>query len=172
MRGKGNAILLMNRRLILPRSVFCTQLLQHDKVAAAAGIKPDNAAGKTAGVPLEDSTGLLESSGGQGEAGQGSQAQQQRQAEVLSLRRRGTELEESLTAARTGRAAARARREFMKEEAEQVNACSCFSRQEHGRQKREASSPACRSPNPCAGLVPAPYLPSTAPPRHPVNTTA
>lgn len=46
--------------------------------------------------------------------------QRHRQAEVLSLRARGVELEEHLIAARSGRASARERREFMKEEAEQV----------------------------------------------------
>lgn len=59
-------------------------------------------------------------SGGQDEAGLGSQMQRQTRAEALSLRARGAELEEQLKAARVGRASARERREFMEEEAEQV----------------------------------------------------
>ncbi|CAB1104048.1 unnamed protein product [Ectocarpus sp. CCAP 1310/34] len=46
--------------------------------------------------------------------------QQQRQAEVLSLRERGAELEERLQAARIALTSARERREFMEEEAEQA----------------------------------------------------
>ncbi|CAM9151127.1 unnamed protein product [Pylaiella littoralis] len=60
--------------------------------------------------------GLLEGSAGREQ----SETQHQRQAEVVSLRARGAELEECLIAARGGRTSARERREFMKEEAEQA----------------------------------------------------
>lgn len=90
------------------------------------GEAPDDDASTAAGasastsIPVEGSTGLLEVSTGQSEAEQRSQMQQQRHAEALSLRKRGAELEELLVAARSRRASARERREFMKEEAEEV----------------------------------------------------
>lgn len=72
-------------------------------------------------IPVEGPTGLLEVSTGQNEAAeQRSQMRQQRHAEALGLRKRGAELEELLVAARSRRASARERREFMKEEAEEV----------------------------------------------------
>lgn len=73
-------------------------------------------------IPMERSTGLLGVSTGQDEAEQRSRMQQERHAEALSLRKRGAELEELLVAARSRRTSARERREFMKEEAEEVRA--------------------------------------------------
>ncbi|CAN0133993.1 unnamed protein product [Ectocarpus fasciculatus] len=74
----------------------------------------------SSGSSPEGGEGPSEGSSGQNGAEQKSLMQQQRQAEVLSLRERGAELEERLQAARTALTSARERREFMEEEAEQA----------------------------------------------------
>ncbi|CAM9882907.1 unnamed protein product [Ectocarpus sp. 12 AP-2014] len=83
-------------------------------------MSPTTSSSSSSGSSPEGGEGLLEGSSGRNEAKQKSLMQQQRQAEVLSLRERGAELEERLQAARTALTSARERREFMEEEAEQA----------------------------------------------------
>ncbi|CAM9553429.1 unnamed protein product [Ectocarpus sp. 4 AP-2014] len=83
-------------------------------------MSPTTSSSSSGGSSPEGGEGLFEGSSGKNEAEQKSLMQQQRRAEVLSLRERGAELEERLQAARTALTSARERREFMEEEAEQA----------------------------------------------------
>lgn len=101
-------------------TIFTPSCNSITKQVLLRGMSPTTSSSSSSGSSPEGGEGLLEGSSGKNEAEQKSLMQQQRQAEVLSLRERGAELEERLQAARTALTSARERREFMEEEAEQV----------------------------------------------------